>query len=111
MIGDGAKEIVLQDAQKLSGANHFNLYRTSYKWENNLRDRRAIGVGLGIFAGEGMALLAVKIAKIVPEWPAVIFMQWVVISVSFSAVIGISFGLYPAIKAASLSPIEALRAD
>ncbi|MDE0470267.1 MAG: ABC transporter permease [Candidatus Poribacteria bacterium] len=71
----------------------------------------AIGVGLGILAGEGMALLAVKIAKIVPEWPAVVSMQWVVISVSFSAAIGISFGLYPAIKASTLSPIEALRKD
>ena len=71
----------------------------------------AIGVGLGIFAGEGMALLAVKIAKIVPEWPAVISLQWVLISVSFSAAIGISFGMYPAIKASTLSPIEALRKD
>ena len=71
----------------------------------------AIGVGLGIFAGKGMAMLAVKIVKIVPEWPAVISMQWILISVSFSAIIGISFGLYPAIKASSLSPIEALRTD
>ena len=71
----------------------------------------AIGVGLGMFAGEGMALLAVKIAKIVPEWPAVVSTQWVLISVSFSAVIGILFGLYPAIKASSLSPIEALRTE
>ena len=71
----------------------------------------AIGVGLGMLAGEGMALLAVKIVKIVPAWPAVISMQWVLISVSFSAAIGISFGLYPAIKASTLSPIEALRTD
>ena len=71
----------------------------------------AIGVGLGIFAGEGMAMLAVKIAKIVPEWPAAVSMQWIIVSVTFSAVIGISFGLYPAIKASSLSPIEALRKD
>ncbi len=70
-----------------------------------------IGVGLGILAGEGMALLAVKIVKIVPDWPAVLSTEWILISVSFSAVIGISFGLYPAIKAASLSPIEALRTD
>ena len=70
-----------------------------------------IGIGLGFFAGEGMALLAVKIAKIVPEWPSVISTQWVLISISFSALIGISFGLYPAIKASSLSPIEALRTD
>ena len=71
----------------------------------------AIGVGLGMFAGEGMAMLAVKIAKIVPEWPAVISTQWILISVSFSAMIGILFGLYPAIKASSLSPIEALRTE
>ena len=71
----------------------------------------AIGVGLGILAGEGMALLAVKIVKIVPEWPAVISLQWILISVSVSAIIGISFGLYPALKASSLTPIEALRKD
>jgi len=71
----------------------------------------AIGVGLGIFAGEGMALLAVNIVKIVPEWPSVISMQWVLISVSFSAAIGISFGMYPAIKASVLPPMEALRKD
>lgn len=71
----------------------------------------AIGIGLGIFAGERMAVLAVKIVKIVPEWPAVISLQWVLISVSFSVIIGISFGLYPAIKASSLPPIEALRAE
>ena len=71
----------------------------------------AIGVGLGVLAGEGMALLAVNIVKRVPEWPSVISTQWIVISVSFSATIGIFFGLYPAIKASSLSPIEALRTD
>ena len=71
----------------------------------------AIGIGLGMFAGEGMAILAVKIAKIVPEWPAVISTQWILISVSFSAIIGILFGLYPAVKASALSPIEALRTE
>ena len=70
-----------------------------------------IGIGIGIFAGQGMALLAVKIAKIVPEWPSVVSTQWVIISISFSALIGITFGLYPAIKASTLSPIEALRTD
>ncbi len=70
-----------------------------------------IGIGLGVFAGEGMSFLAVKIAKIVPEWPSVVSTQWVVISCLFSAAIGISFGLYPAIKASMLSPIEALRKE
>ena len=71
----------------------------------------ALGVLVGLFAGEGMAMLAVNIVKIVPEWPSVISTEWILISVSFSAIIGISFGLYPAIKASSLSPIEALRTD
>ena len=71
----------------------------------------AIGIGLGILAGEGMAMLAVNIVRIVPEWPAVISLEWILISVSVSAIIGISFGLYPAIKASSLTPIEALRKD
>ena len=70
-----------------------------------------IGVGLGILAGEGMAMLAVKIVQIVPEWPAVISLWWILISVSFSMLIGISFGLYPALKASSLPPIESLRSD
>lgn len=70
-----------------------------------------IGVAVGFLVGKGMAMLAVKIVRIVPEWPAVLSTEWVLISVVFSAVIGISFGLYPAIKAASLSPIEALRTD
>ena len=70
-----------------------------------------IGIGLGMLAGEGMAMLAVKIVKIVPDWPAVISLQWILISVSVSAIIGISFGLYPALKASSLSPIEALRTE
>ena len=30
-IGDGAKAIVLQDAQKLGGVNQFTMYRSSYK--------------------------------------------------------------------------------
>ena len=34
-IGDGAKEIVRQDAQKLGGANQFFVYRMSYKRVNN----------------------------------------------------------------------------
>ena len=71
----------------------------------------ALGVVLGLFAGEGMAMLAVNIVQIVPEWPSVISTEWILISVSFSAIIGISFGLYPAIKASGLSPIDALRAD
>ena len=34
-IGDGAKEIVIQDAQKMGGANQLIMYRSWYKRVNN----------------------------------------------------------------------------
>ena len=70
-----------------------------------------IGLGLGILAGKGMAHVAVSIVKIVPEWPAIISTDWMIISVAVSAAIGIFFGLYPAIRASELSPVEALRTE
>ena len=70
-----------------------------------------LGIGLGVFVGKGMAYFAVRIVKIIPAWPAVFSQLWILIAVSFSAALGICFGLYPAIKAIRLSPIEALRAE
>ena len=70
-----------------------------------------LGIGCGVLTGKGASYLAVKIVKIVPSWPAVITVQWILISVLFSTTIGVLFGLYPAIKAMRLSPIEALRAE
>lgn len=70
-----------------------------------------LGVGLGVFASKGMASLVVRIIKIVPQWPDVLSLQWMLISVSFSVLLGIGFGLYPAIKAMRMLPIEALRVE
>ena len=70
-----------------------------------------LGIGLGVLVSKGASYLAVKIVKVVPDWPAVIIMQWILISVLFSATIGILFGLYPAIRAMKLSPIEALHTE
>jgi putative ABC transport system permease protein len=70
-----------------------------------------LGIGLGVASGYGMAQIAMKIVKIIDYWPSFISVQWMVISVAFSAAIGVFFGLYPAVKAARLSPIEALRTE
>ena len=70
-----------------------------------------LGLGLGIGTGYACSHIAVKIVKVIPQWPVVISPQWMAVSVSISACIGIIFGLYPAVRASHISPIEALRTE
>jgi putative ABC transport system permease protein len=60
-----------------------------------------IGIGIGTSTA---GYLASKFS-----WPVLIEPQVVLLSVGFSALVGIVFGLYPAHKASRLDPIEALR--
>ena len=60
----------------------------------------AIGYGGSLLIGKAMYDLI-----LVPET------MYVVASAIFSIVIGIAFGLYPAVKASGLQPVDALRAD
>ena len=69
------------------------------------------GIGLGIGTGYVCSYIAVTIVKVIPQWPVVISLHWMAVSVSISACIGIVFGLYPALRASHISPIEALRTE
>jgi putative ABC transport system permease protein len=61
------------------------------------------GIFLGIIAGNGLALW-LRATAIFP-W------DWAIIGVVFCSAIGVGFGLYPAHKAASMHPVEALRRE
>ena len=70
-----------------------------------------LGILLGIGSGYLCSHIAVKVVKVIPHWPVVISLHWMTVSVSISACIGILFGLYPALRASHISPIEALRTE
>ncbi len=60
-----------------------------------------LGIALGMFTANRVGLQF--------GWPILIRTDIVLVSVVFSGLVGIVFGLYPARKAARLDPIEALR--
>jgi putative ABC transport system permease protein len=59
------------------------------------------GIIIGISGSKVLTLLA--------EWPTVVSPSSLVLAFSFSGLVGIFFGFYPAFKASLLSPIDALR--
>jgi putative ABC transport system permease protein len=62
-----------------------------------------VGVSLGIGAALAVSHLG--------YWDAVISWAAVAVGFAFSATVGVVFGLYPAMRAARLQPVEALRAE
>ena len=70
-----------------------------------------LGAILGIFMGRGTAALISKFVWEGSNWPSVISFGTMFIALLVSVVIGVFFGLYPANKAAKLTPVEALRTD
>ncbi len=67
----------------------------------------AIGGVIGIFLGYGLALIITFYAA----WNMAISIFAIILSVGVCALVGIGFGLYPAIKASRLDPIEALQRE
>ena len=64
---------------------------------------------IGGLLGVGLGILASKIITGIMSWPITITIQSILLAFIFSTAIGIFFGWYPARKAASLNPIDALR--
>ncbi len=65
----------------------------------------AIGGVIGIAMGMGFSLFIAS----VEQMPAVTPVNWIIVAVFSSAVIGVISGFYPAWKASKLDPIDALR--
>ena len=67
----------------------------------------ASGGIVGIILGVVLSIGATYFTK----WPLSLSLPAIIVAFSFSAAIGLIFGVYPAAKAARLDPIEALRAE
>ncbi len=70
-----------------------------------------LGAILGIFMGRGTAALISRFVWEGSNWPSIVSFGTMVIALLVSVAIGVFFGLYPANKAAKLTPVEALRSD
>ena len=68
-----------------------------------------IFIGSGLATGSGWVISTFMIKD--ANWPAVVSFQAALIAFGVSAFIGVFFGIYPANKAANLTPTEALRHD
>jgi putative ABC transport system permease protein len=64
-----------------------------------------MGGALGIATGFWLAPLLTKLF----QFPTLISNTSVILAFSVSAIIGVVFGFFPALKAANLDPIDALR--
>jgi putative ABC transport system permease protein len=63
------------------------------------------GGALGIAFGFGLSWLIARTA----EWKTIVTTMSVVIAFGVSVIVGVVFGIYPAVKASHINPIEALR--
>jgi macrolide transport system ATP-binding/permease protein len=64
---------------------------------------------IGGLAGILLGATGAKLLVLLAGWETVVSLQSILLAFSFSVFVGLLFGIYPAKKAASLTPIEALR--
>jgi putative ABC transport system permease protein len=66
----------------------------------------AAGGVIGVLLGVGISML---INATLPKLPSAVPVWAIILGVAMSMSVGLFFGMYPAIKAARLDPVEALR--
>ena len=64
---------------------------------------------LGGALGVGLGYVATRVVAMFLKVPPAINIQAIILAFGFSAMVGLFFGLYPAVRASRLQPIEALR--
>lgn len=98
-VTERTKEIGIRKAigaKKKNILTQFVIEAVSLSWFGGL-----IGITLGLIGGNLVAV-ALGVSVIVP-------VDWIIIGLIVTTFVGIVFGVYPALKAANLDPIEALR--
>lgn len=64
-----------------------------------------LGGGIGVLVGVGVAALIAWFSR----WPLIVPSYAILLALAFSLMVGLVFGVYPAVRAAQLDPVEALR--
>ena len=70
-----------------------------------------LGLILGVLFGTGVAWIVTSFIIKTISWPSALPLFWAVVSLGFSAAIGVFFGFYPAIRASRLAPAVALKME
>jgi putative ABC transport system permease protein len=88
--------------RRAMGARQFDILRQF------LTESALISIGGGLL-GIGCGFLLSWLIAATAEWKTIVTPGSVLIAFSVSVVIGVTFGIYPAVKASRIDPIEALR--
>lgn len=98
-VTERTKEIGIRKAigaRKQNILTQFVIEAVSLSWFGGM-----IGILLGVIGGNVVAV-ALGVSVVIP-------IDWIMIGLFVTTFVGIAFGVYPAMKAANLDPIEALR--